>query len=152
MAWPLRRVLAKGVLINTTWNPPGSFRLFSWCLWPFQNCRYQTKPFLSPENCWGVWEQIAWFCFVKEGKQGVRMKGKGIPDILQWNYTVKGQYLQLLVCQSESTSYVISKWQSITSISKVGPHLYYSRSHFIPIGPPIHTYSYFFSFCGFFLS
>ncbi len=44
MAWPLRRVLAKGVLINTTWNPPGSFRLFSWCLWPFQDCRYQTKP------------------------------------------------------------------------------------------------------------
>lgn len=44
MVWPLRRVLAEGVLINTTWNPLGSFPLFSWCLWPFQDCRYQTKP------------------------------------------------------------------------------------------------------------
>lgn len=50
MAWPLRRVLAKGVLINTTWNPLGSFRLFSWCLWPFQDCRYQTKPLFEAEE------------------------------------------------------------------------------------------------------
>lgn len=55
MAWPLRR-LAKGVLINTTWNPLGSFRLFSWCLWPFQDCRYQTNPFLKRKNQRGVWK------------------------------------------------------------------------------------------------
>lgn len=81
MAWPLRRVLAKGVLINTTWNPLGSFRLFSWCLWPFQNCRYQTKPSLSPENRRVVWEQIAWFCLVRGGKQSMKMREKGIPYI-----------------------------------------------------------------------
>lgn len=55
MAWPLRRVLAKRVLINTTWNPLGSFCLFSWCLWPFQDCRHQTKPFLRPKYWRGAW-------------------------------------------------------------------------------------------------
>lgn len=46
MAWPLRRVLAKGVLINTTWNPLGSFRLFSWRLWPFAGLLLSNKAFL----------------------------------------------------------------------------------------------------------
>lgn len=46
MAWPLRRVVAKGVLINTAWNPLGSFCLFSWRLWPFAGLLLSNKAFL----------------------------------------------------------------------------------------------------------
>lgn len=87
MAWPLRRVLAKGVLINTTWNPLGSFRLFSWCLWPFQDCSYQTKRvFLKPKNWRGVWRADCMILFGQRrhwvgqravvGGQGIESKKK----------------------------------------------------------------------------
>lgn len=43
MAWPLRRLPAVSFLINTTWNPRGSFRLFPWCRWPFAELPLSNK-------------------------------------------------------------------------------------------------------------
>lgn len=43
MAWPLRRLPAVSFLINTTWNPHGSFRLFPWCQWPFAELPLSNK-------------------------------------------------------------------------------------------------------------
>ena len=79
MAWPLRRVLAKGVLINTTWNPLGSFRLFCWCLWPFQDCSYQTKPvFEAKELERRLKKRLYDSIWSKEGGGGKRRKSKGV--------------------------------------------------------------------------
>lgn len=75
MAWPLRRVSAKGFLINTSWNPLGSFRLFSWCVWPFQDWCYQTKPVVRPERR-GL--RADCMTLVKEEKKIKRLKVKGI--------------------------------------------------------------------------
>lgn len=52
MVWPLRWALAKGVLINTTWNPLSSFLLFPWCPWPFWDCQYQMKPPFKVQVWW----------------------------------------------------------------------------------------------------
>lgn len=43
MAWPLRRLPVVSLLINTTWNPRGSFRLFPWCRWPFAELPLSNK-------------------------------------------------------------------------------------------------------------